>query len=201
MKIVITIIVLAALVIGVSVMVKGGKKVDTEAIEQQPPQRQSPASNREAGTGIATGKRERGSGLATGRYALKEILVSDVAQECSFSDPNGVSGTVYVATGSMRGDFTSTVNGKAMTSHIITEDTTSFVWTDGMNQGVKTTISDIAPSGSNNSPSSVSMDQKYDYTCASWTADDSKFSLPSEIKFSDIANSKRDAASGLPTGR
>ena len=190
MKILITILVLAALVIGVSVMVKGGEKVDTTAIEQQSPQAQPSASNREAGTG-----------LATGHYTLKEILVSDVAQECSFSDASGVTGTVYSANGSMRGDFTSTVNGKAMTSHSIAEDTTSFVWTDGMNQGIKTTINGIAPSGNNDSPSSVNMNQKHDYICKSWIADDSKFSLPSEIKFSDVANSKRDAGSGLPTGR
>ncbi len=132
---------------------------------------------------------------------LRSLLALGEDSMCTFSSSNqGVSstGTTYVsATGEMRGDFTSTYQGKATESHIIVKDETSFVWSGS--QGAKMDISTIDASGSGNAQANQSnLDMQVDYDCSPWTKDATKFTLPTGVNFVDVgAMMKTSVQSGI----
>lgn len=116
---------------------------------------------------------------------MRELMASNVSQKCDFSEPqSNTSGTVYIANGKVRGDFTSQVNGKPMMGHMIADSSSSHVWMDGMAQGFKTTFTAQATSSSN-SQQGLDPDRKTDYKCTAWTADAALFVVPTNIKFMD----------------
>lgn len=88
----------------------------------------------------------------------------------------------------MRGDFTSVASGQTTQSHMITDGQTSYVWTDQMAQGFKMSFSsaNATSGGSNGASTSVNPDEKVNYACSPWSVDQSEFTLPANITFSDM---------------
>src|SRR5690348_5372006 len=69
-----------------------------------------------------------------GQGSFKELMASGQPQKCdsSFSSQGNTStGTIYVAAGQMRGDFSTEVQGKTMQSHMIVKDQTVYNWVEG----------------------------------------------------------------------
>src|SRR3989338_3918069 len=128
-----------------------------------------------------------GGNIIGGKMSMKSLLGRNISQECTFSSTeNGsdTSGTVYVASGKMRGDFNSTINGKREVNHMIVTDNTSYVWGDSMAQGIKMSLADTTKQENNNN--NVDVNKEADYSCKSWSADNNKFTLPAGISFSDM---------------
>lgn len=91
-------------------------------------------------------------------------------------------GVAYIADGKVRADFTSTVEGKAITSHMISADGYVHTWSDAYPQGIKMRI----PEGQATTDSTVggvSADTRVDYDCQPWAADGGKFVPPAEVSF------------------
>ena len=103
------------------------------------------------------------------------------------SDANqNTSGTVYIGSGKMRGDFTSNSSVGSVESHMISDGTNVYVWSTGMTQGMKMPISQAQSSkGPNGQPSMYA--EKVNYNCQAWSVDQSKFQLPN-IKFVTLAD-------------
>jgi hypothetical protein len=110
-------------------------------------------------------------------------------QHCSFNDSQTQSrGEVYIGSGKMRGDFMTPAGGEATTSHVVSDGDNIYIWTDGSEAGVKTSLTDIEELDSDSESiqsQSVDLDREVDYTCSSWSVDDTMFDLP-DIAFQDL---------------
>lgn len=133
--------------------------------------------------------------------SLKGLLASGSSRKCTFDDTEqGVAsqGTVYVSNGKFRGDFSATVSGKAMMSHMFADGQTSYVWTDGMNAGYKMKFDagDRAKANANAESRSVDPNKNLNFHCDSWSGDSAMFNLPSGVQFSDMSSMMGGAAEG-----
>jgi hypothetical protein len=139
--------------------------------------------------------------MPAGPMSLKELIAGGVSQKCTFSDASAgmpTEGTVYVGGGKVRGDFSATSQGKAMGMHMIADGATMHTWIDGMTSGFKM---DMAASQSGtNTQQSFDSDKKIDYRCEPWAVDASKFVLPSDITFQDMAAMMQGAMPGASAG-
>jgi hypothetical protein len=130
------------------------------------------------------------------RVTLKDLFASSKNQKCTFSDSSsGSSGTVYITGNKMRGDFSSTVHGQTVISHMIVDNQISYVWSDASTQGVKLSYEKIeqlttatASAQSSGSKMPISLDQKVSYQCEAWISDPAVLSLPSTVKFIDFSS-------------
>lgn len=120
---------------------------------------------------------------------IRDFLSMGKKVSCMFKQvtPAGTtSGTVYINNPMMRGDFELISNNGTISSHMIRQNNDVYVWMG--TQGAKMNISNInkattAPTQSGQ----VNLDQKVDYTCVDWNGDESKFVLPTEVKFYDVS--------------
>ena len=118
--------------------------------------------------------------------SLKDILGLGTAEKCTYDQ-----GTVYVAGGKVRGDFSVPENGVTTTSHMISMSNTSYIWTDSQKTGIKMAYNPNAtPSASATSTSSagVDMNKPMNYSCGAWAEDDSLFALPKGVTFQDVSS-------------
>lgn len=113
---------------------------------------------------------------------------------CSVNNGGGTEQTVggiYINGTQMRGDFTSTVNGNAVESHMIRNADVMYVWSGAQLQGVKMTVPAAGTPGTATTPTGMSdgIDQNTNYAwkCEPWTADQSKFTPPSSVTFIDAS--------------
>jgi hypothetical protein len=130
------------------------------------------------------------------QMTLKDLFSASKSQKCTFSDSSsGSSGTVYLSDGKMRGDFTSSTQGQTVTSHMIVQANTSYVWTDASDQGVKMSYEKVtqltsatASAQANGTNMPISLDQKINYQCSAWTLDPAVMTLPTTVKFNDFSS-------------
>lgn len=126
--------------------------------------------------------------------SLKSLLAGNGNRKCTYKtvQQGYVSeGTFYVANGKMRGDISTTTGGRTTNAHMITKDSTSYMWTDGSDMAFKMAYdpSDVKPSGSTDASASqqaVDLNKDYDFDCSSWSVDASQFELPSGITFKEL---------------
>jgi len=145
------------------------------------------------------------SQASTQKKSLFDFFSMAGSQKCTFSDDtNKSAGTVYVSSGKMRGDFQESNNstGKTEQTHMINDGTYVYMWTDGQNNGYKMSDQFVkqeeaqsseakTPSnaGGNPQPSQgVDMHQKANYSCGGWSADNSLFTPPSDVSFTDYSS-------------
>ena len=121
---------------------------------------------------------------------MKELQLSGKTQKCevTFSNDKTTSkGTLYFGNGKMRADFNSTVEGKAMTSHMINDGTSIYTWIDGQNLAVKMSVKATEGSTTEKQQQSLDPNAKYNYDCSSWAADDFILTPPAALKFMDLS--------------
>jgi len=133
---------------------------------------------------------------------LKDLLTAGISRQCAFSTQNPsnalVTGTVYVTSGHLRGDFNSkNASGTLTSSHIITDGQTAYVWTDSPAQGFQMSFASMSSPAAGNK-GFVNPDQSTNYSCTSWSADQTEFTPPANIKFTDM--SAMMGGAGAPAG-
>lgn len=99
------------------------------------------------------------------------------------------AGMVYVSGTNVRGDFTSVVSGKSVTSSMLKMGDTFYVWGGGMEQGIMMPASAMTGSSAQgtNQGSGIQADHSYDWNCSTKGADASKFVKPAGIEFMDMS--------------
>ncbi len=139
------------------------------------------------------GKGSTSSGMATSTPAmsLRELASGQAPQACTFTSANDTQGTVYVASGKVRGDFSARVAGRSIMGHLIVRDDTSYVWMDGMSQGFKNSFE-----ATSTTEGAISADERMQYSCKSWSPDENVFTLPSGITFAAIGSAQLKAGAG-----
>ena len=94
------------------------------------------------------------------------------------------NGTVYINGTNIRGDFSTVAEGKAMDTTFISRDGYSYTWSSLMpSTGFKMKIKTDASANADSQNYSWNAEQIGDYNCEAWTADESKFVIPTNINF------------------
>jgi hypothetical protein len=150
---------------------------------------------------------------ASSMTSLKALMASGSAQKCevNFSNNNVSSqGTIYVAGGKMRGDFSAQNDGKTESTHMINDGTNVYTWVDGMSMAMKMSVSAMQNMQAQASPSgtpapqqhSIDPNANYQYNCSPWSEDSSTFTPPTNINFTDdsqmMMNMNPASANGAP---
>ena len=125
--------------------------------------------------------------------SLKDLIAANRPQQCTVTtstDAGESTGTVYVAGGKMRGDFSVRTNNVSVASHMISDGSTNYIWTDGQPQGFKMSLEESATAGTGTAGASEYQAFDYNaalnYKCESWSGDQSLFALPSGVTFVDM---------------
>jgi hypothetical protein len=125
------------------------------------------------------------------KQSLKDLLTAGQSVKCEFNNTEAKSaGTVYIADKKVRGDFSTMIDNKAMTSHMITDNDTSYIWTEGQTSGFKMTLSKEDKAELNDQAKQnqgIDPDEKMDYQCSPWSASNDSFKLPSDVEFKDFS--------------
>jgi hypothetical protein len=135
------------------------------------------------------------------------LLAGGKTVSCTIAYPdNKGTGTVFVNDKKFAGDFNMTGStGKAITAHIISDGTYMYIWSSAMNGGIKMSLA-AAKSAATNAQNNqgVDINQNVSMNCGAWTADTSKFIVPTNITFSDMSKFFPQAttapAAGTQTG-
>lgn len=132
--------------------------------------------------------------------SLKSLMTSALPQTCTFSTQKQAStnGTIYVSGGKLRGDFTSTNQGQTINGHMLVDSGFSYIWTDLNKQGMKVAITEAQVNTAANSQA-MDLNQDVSYSCKPWVADESKFTLPTDITFMTFTMPKAAATTGATT--
>ena len=121
---------------------------------------------------------------STKSASMKDLMAGE-SQTCTYSDA-GYTGTVYVANNKMRMDYTGTSNGVTVTSHSIIDGNVYYSWIDGQPNGFKFDVSKTG-AGQAGPNQNVDINRTFDYNCSAWSVDNSKFTLPAGVQFTDFA--------------
>ena len=129
--------------------------------------------------------------------SLKDLLGMGKTLKCTAtttSDKFTTTGTTYVSGDKMRTDTMSQAGDAVQTnSHIIVADGWMYMWSEGTSTGMKF---DVNAMKQNNTPgtentnqgspsASNQLDNKADFGCSPWTADESVFAIPQDVTFTD----------------
>lgn len=133
--------------------------------------------------------------------SLRDLLASETPQNCTFlTEINGTpsQGNVFVSANKMRGDFDSQIDGKTVKSHMIVADNTSYLWSEGQNQGIKVEFdeSDLENADEFAEQAKLDVNAELDYDCDTWIPDNTVFQIPSEVQFTSLDEMMK----ALPTG-
>lgn len=121
--------------------------------------------------------------------SMKELVARGGDYMCTFTQTTDVadsSGTVYISGERLRGDFKSheKVSDTDVESHMIRDGGFAYVWSSAMPTGFKMVVDDSASTDSNST--GFDYNQQLDYSCNSWTVDESQFSLPAGVEFTTL---------------
>ena len=125
--------------------------------------------------------------VAASGATLKSLLARSGSYRCIVSQAvaeNETTGTVYVANGQVRGDFTSMTNGETAATHLIITNNTVYTWLDNVPIGFKGPIDQSADTALGESSASVDLvNQALGYDCQAETVPAEQFALPTNVQF------------------
>ncbi len=154
-----------------------------------------------ASTSLQTSVTQEETAPAQGsQSSIKSLLGLGKNQTCEVTYPDGgTSGTIYVAANKVRGNFTMTVEGKPFESSMIQDGTYGYFWSG--TQGTKMKIDQTASaSPTATTQKTADLDEKVDMKCGSWNVDDSMFTPPGNVTFTDLSAilQKQPTGSSVP---
>lgn len=159
-----------------------------------------------AGGMLLRGKSPAGS-ASDAVASLSELMARGKSAKCEYSTSgNGVDQTsvVYYDGKKVYMENTSMVGGKEVKAKILIDDAFQYMWSDdGTNQGIKIPVPKDAGTPSPNVPttgqaSQVDYGKNLQMRCGAWSADESVFSPPANVTFTDL--SQMGAGFGMPSG-
>lgn len=140
--------------------------------------------------------------------SIKGLLGLGKTLKCTFSDATSTAateGTVYIANGKFRGDFSSKASGgAAVKSYMISDGQDAYVWSDAMKQGFKMKMTADAKTSTNTNTQAPDINKEMKYNCMPWTVNEAVFSAPANVTFIDAASIGAGVSAGasgkIPAG-
>jgi len=146
--------------------------------------------------------------------SLKELLGLGKKVKCSwqFRDPegNGVSeGVVWVDGNRSRSEISIETGEDDMAMDLIqiSDGKMSYMWNRGEKNGSKFDIAEMEKlnqemqqeNGETQNQAETNWEKMYDYKCRAWRVDESKFTVPSDVEFTDMMAQMNQAQEQLKT--
>lgn len=150
--------------------------------------------------------------------SMRELMALGKSQKCTVSssttDDDGTktesTGVMYFAGGKIAQEVVVTSTDKEMPRiemSMVSDGSYMYTWnTQEKNQGMKMKITETAnESDEDNTPQSgaVDMDDKLNVKCSPWIADNSKFSVPNDVQFTDLSEMMKNIPTmpaNIPSG-
>jgi len=122
--------------------------------------------------------------------SLLDLLSGGKTLSCKVTYPdNKGTGTIVVADKKFAGDFAvKDSTGKETVAHMISDGTNVYIWSQGLQMGVKMNLN-AAKSATSNAQvkQTVDINQNVDMQCGTWVVDNSKFVVPTTVTFTDVS--------------
>lgn len=147
--------------------------------------------------------------------SLRDLLALGQNQKCTFTatdTQNNVktdtSATLYISGKKMYEEIQMVSSDKAVPTTnmaMISDGTYIYTWDVSKKMpGMKIKIVEPTPGTTEDTKTqSVDMDKKFDMKCSSWMVDDSKFVVPTDVKFTDLTEMMKNIPTmpaNIPTG-
>jgi len=127
--------------------------------------------------------------------SIEDLLTQNASLKCTYSvtEENGLNtGTAYFSGNkNMYGEFVSPVNGKDMLAYIIRNGDTQYVWTKDSTDGFKIDVSASNKETQQRTSQEIDPEKKYEFSCVNWNKDESLFTPPASVTFTDISEQSR----------
>jgi len=158
-------------------------------------------SNKNSVTSVPTGSVVQEVPTTSPSRSLRDLLTAGVAQKCTFTagEDDSNTGIMYISNGKIRGEYSTKIEGETQNLSMIVDGNTTYLWGGETEAGYKMTIdpsTTIKPEEKPSGLSFVDPDQNLNYNCTPWIVDASQFTLPSNIKFSDLSSMMKPATTG-----
>ncbi len=104
-------------------------------------------------------------------------------------DGSSTVGTIYTDNGMLRGEYSTQVQGMKIDATFVIRDGFTYSWSSvSEGAGIKVKVVDTTEASGTPKASSYNFnaDQIGDYDCVPWKADASKFTLPSNVTFTEF---------------
>jgi len=150
--------------------------------------------------------------------SMRDLLAMGKNQRCmvstSTTDDDGTKtdtvGTIYISGNKIAQEVNVVSTDKDMpvvNMRMITDGEFMYSWnTESKDQGMKIPMTDPSDGGvknTNGQSESVDLDNKVDMKCSSWTVDNSKFVIPTDVHFTDLSEMIKNIPTmpaNIPTG-
>lgn len=121
-----------------------------------------------------------------------DLLASGASQECTFDskveNQGETSGIFYFTKDKMRGDIaTKAVDGKTSRFSMIRVGDDNYMWGSELETGIKMKLAAEDLKNNDQASSYVDLNKDFDYKCKGWSVDNSKFTPPANVKFTDFS--------------
>jgi hypothetical protein len=143
------------------------------------------------------GREETENSSAIG--SLNDLLALNKPQKCTWEQTIGdktISATIYINGKSFKQELPM---GEAGTFYGMSDGTSFYSWSDKTPNGVKMNMSeanktaeDLKKDNPTLGESAVDLNKNYNFKCVNWTVDASKFVVPTDISFVDLADFTKD---------
>lgn len=126
------------------------------------------------------------------KMAFSELVKQGGSYKCTVNwNAQGIDtqATAYMSNGMLRNEANTKVAGFSVDTYIIVRDGYSYTWssmtpTSGFKSKVTAGVSDA--SAGTSGTFTFNAEQVGDYNCEAWTADSSKFALPTGVTFKEV---------------
>jgi len=129
--------------------------------------------------------------VATEQVSIEDLLTRNASLKCTFevNEADSVNtGTAYFSgSKSMYGEFTNTANNVSNIAYVVRNGDTQYVWTKDSTIGFKTDVSASNKQSQQQMSQQFDPDQKYQFDCENWEKDESLFTPPASVTFTDMA--------------
>jgi hypothetical protein len=147
----------------------------------------APAMPQTQSTNTQTGKPTSNNSTSD---SILSLLSGGKNVNCSITYPDSKgTGSIFVSDKKFAGDFTTKdSSGKETTGHMISDGTFMYVWSAAMTTGIKVNLENAKNMAQNSAVSkSFDVNQKVGLNCSPWLPDNSKFTVPTNVKFQDMS--------------
>jgi hypothetical protein len=122
--------------------------------------------------------------------SILSLISGGKTVNCSITYPdNKGTGNIFVSDKKFAGDFTTKdTSGKETTGHMVSDGTFMYIWSAAMATGIKVNLENAKNMAQNSAVTrSFDVNQKVGLNCSPWLTDNSKFTIPTNIKFQDMS--------------
>ncbi|MBL8030034.1 MAG: hypothetical protein JNN11_02175 [Candidatus Doudnabacteria bacterium] len=129
------------------------------------------------------------------KKSLKSLAMAGKPQKCTFTqqvENSESSGTYFISTGKVRGDYNVKTQGQNISGHMILDGSIIYTWSDAQTQGFKMEVLEENNSTSQTNQN-INVAQQLAYKCEDWKLDEAVFSLPKDVTFKTMAEASGGA--------